>query len=137
MAKTFSTWKKSALRGEPGHRFRDRYWRNKRSRQGSSFTHRVVRFLLALVAIAIGVILAVIPGPAIPFFILAGGLLASDWLWLARGLDAGEVRARKLWQRISKLWRRLPRAAHVALVVLGVAISAGSAYGFYHLMAMR
>ncbi len=133
-AKTLSHWKKAALRGEPGHRFRDRYWRNKRSRAAGSWARRAVRFLVALVAIAIGAVLAVIPGPAIPFFILAGGLLASDWLWLARVLDAGEVRVRRLGHRLGQFWHRLPRVAHIALVVLGVAVSAASAYGFYHLM---
>jgi hypothetical protein len=133
-AKTLSHWKKNVLRGEPGHRFRDRYWRNKRSREGGSWVRRAGRFVIAMVAIAVGAVFAVIPGPAVVFFVLAGGLLASDWLWLAGVLDAGEVRARRVWHRLHRLWQRLPRAAHIALVVLGAALSAGSAYAFYHLM---
>jgi Flp pilus assembly protein TadB len=56
--------------------------------------------LCALACAAIGVVLVFIPGPAFVFFILAGGLLASQSRWMARRLDRGELAIRALWRRV-------------------------------------
>ena len=54
----------------------------------------------AIVSLAVGVVLAFIPGPAVLFFALAAGLLAAQSAWLAKRLDRAEVGARKLWARL-------------------------------------
>jgi hypothetical protein len=51
---------------------------------------------------AVGIILTVLPGPAVVFFALAGALAAIESAWVARRLDRGEVAARRLiakWSR--------------------------------------
>jgi hypothetical protein len=56
----------------------------------------------ALISFAIGVVLAVIPGPAVVFFALAGALAACVSAWVARALDRTEVVVRRWilrWQR--------------------------------------
>ena len=58
-----------------------------------------VYVVAALICVAIGVVLSFIPGPAFVFFILAGGLLASQSRWAAEHLDRGELALRSLWQR--------------------------------------
>jgi hypothetical protein len=58
---------------------------------------------------AIGVVLAVIPGPAIVFFALAGALAAAVSAWVARVLDRAEVLGRRLISRFQH-WRRVKAA---------------------------
>src|SRR5690348_1743209 len=98
MLKRFSRSWQQLRQGRPGHRFRDRYHRHQRSKESNGWMGRIVHLVLAIVAVAIGVVLVFIPGPAILFFFIAGALLASDWLWMARVLDWGEVRLRSLWR---------------------------------------
>jgi hypothetical protein len=120
--------------GKPGHRFRDRYRRNQRAAHRHNWAGRIVRICLAAVTFTIGVILAFIPGPAVVFFLLTGALLASDFFWMARLLDWGEVKGRKLWGRAERIWEGLPMAGRVALVLAGATVSVASSYGFYRLM---
>jgi hypothetical protein len=54
----------------------------------------------AIVSLGVGVVLAFIPGPAVLFFALSAGLLATQSEWLAKRLDRAEVGARKLWARL-------------------------------------
>lgn len=110
----------------PGRRFRNRYRSHRRSRSSKSLWRRLQRILLAVVALAIGVVLVFIPGPAILFFFMAGALLASDWLWMARTLDWLEVRLRAGWRRAQRWWKRLPWAGRIALLVAGGSLSAAA-----------
>jgi hypothetical protein len=120
--------------GTPGHRFRDRYHAHRRSHGSHSVWHRLRRMLLAFLATAIGVVLAVIPGPAIPFFFLAGALLATDWLWMARLLDWTEVKMRAWWKRAVHWWKQRSPAGRVVLATAGVGLSLATTYGAYQLM---
>jgi hypothetical protein len=56
-----------------------------------------------LISVAIGVVLAFIPGPAVVFFALAGALAACVSAPIARALDRAEVVGRR-W--LSRLRRR-------------------------------
>lgn len=127
------TWKK-LNQGRPGHRFRERYRRNQKAGKSRNWLKRLVRFVAAAAAFAIGVVLVFIPGPAIVFFLIAGALLASDWLWVARFLDWSEVRLRAAWRRLHKFWRGLPVAGRVAVAAGGAMLSVASTYGVYQLM---
>ena len=124
-------------RGRSGHRFQDRYAEARKFRHDSSWAHRarrVLRLIVALVAVVIAVFLMVFPGPAIPFFFLAGTLLASESLYLARAMDWAEVRLRKLWKWGKGHWVELPGWGQAALVILLVSLSATSTYISYRLM---
>jgi len=121
-------------RGKPGRRFQDRYRANQRNHTERRFLRRLLRILLALGATAIGAVLMFIPGPAIPFFILAGALLAADWRWMARTLDWLEVEARAWWKIVHGKWRQLPVAGRVALLLAGAGLTAATTYGAYRLM---
>ena len=102
MRSFFAKHWKNLSDGTPGHRFQDRYRAQRRASPRGGLVRRLVHLFLALVAIAIGVVLAFIPGPAILFFFIAGALLASDWLWLARTLDWLEVKLHALWKRVTR-----------------------------------
>jgi len=124
------------MRGQPGRRFKERYVAAKESRADASWAQRgrrVLRILAAMLATGIGVIFAFIPGPATPFFFLAGALLASESLYLARLMDWGEVRLRRLWGWGKHHWGQTPAWRRAVLVTLGLCLSATSTYLSYRL----
>lgn len=126
-------WKTFA-QARPGHRFQDRYRAQHRPGAEGGLLRRILHLALATVCAAIGVVLAFIPGPAVLFFLLAGALLASDWLWVARLLDWLEVKLRAIGRRARGRWRRLSVAARAALIALGGCLTAATTYGAYRLM---
>lgn len=120
-------------RGRPGHRFADRYERAQRAQNRNGTVKRIILIVVAILCVAVGLVLTVMPGPAFVFFILAGGILATESRAVARFMDASEVVARKTARRTQRFWRRLPRAARFALLLVGTAGSAAvvfMGYGF-------
>src|SRR5678815_3621292 len=115
----FREYWRELRRGRPGRRFQSRYERarQKKGRRGAG--QRILIIVLALICFAIGAVLAVIPGPAIPFFFLGGGLLATESRPIARGMDWCEVVIRKLLAWGKRRWKRLPLAARIVLIVVG------------------
>jgi uncharacterized membrane protein YbaN (DUF454 family) len=67
---------------------------------------------MALLFVLVGLFFAVFPGPAFPFFILAGALLATQSKTVARWMDALELRARNTLAWLKRRWRRR-RHAHL------------------------
>jgi len=63
--------------------------------------------IAAVVSLAVGIVLAFIPGPAVLFFALSAALLGAQSRWVARRLDAAETAARRFW----RAWRA-KRARH-------------------------
>jgi hypothetical protein len=120
-------------RGRPGHRFRAHYERSRQSERCGA-AERLVLVTIAVVLIAIGIVLTVIPGPAIPFFFIAGGLLASESKLVARFMDASEVLIRKIVAWGKRVWRRLPLAGRIGVAVVAVCCSAALSYLGFHLL---
>src|SRR5687767_5283777 len=110
-------------RGRPGHRFQDRYKRARNETPQSGTAGRIAKMVGAVVSLAIALLLVVFPGPALPFFFIAGGLLATESKTIARFMDWGEVRVRKLADWGKRHWRRLPTAGRIAVLVLGACMS--------------
>lgn len=121
-------------RGRPGHRFQDRYNRARHENHRCGAGQRIAMVVAGLISLAIGVVLTVIPGPALPFLFLAGALFASESRAIARFMDWSELLLRKIagWGR--RRWRRLPAAARVVLLILGTCVSAGMMYLSYRVM---
>jgi len=121
-------------RDRAGRRFQDRYAAGRAARKDARWTRRalrILRLLVALGAIVVGLFLTVLPGPAILFFFIAGGLLASESLYLARVLDWGEVRLRSGWDWVQPRWHRLSWPAKLALIGLAAGLGAGLTYLAY------
>lgn len=120
-------------RDRAGRRFQDRYAAARAARKDARWSKRALRILLllvAMVATGIGVILAFIPGPAIPFFILAGGLLSAESRSVARLLDWGEVKLWAVWG-----WgRRLHVATKFTMAAVFVGLGLAVAYASYRFM---
>ena len=110
----------SALKsGRPGHRFVERYERAREAEQDNGAGKRVLMIAGGCVALAIGLVLMVFPGPAVPFFFLAGALLATESRTIARGMDWAEVRGRRIADWVEQRWERLPWPVQIALLILG------------------
>lgn len=138
MTKSFKQRWQAMTHGRPGQRFQDRYAAARKSRADASWAQRGRRVLLllaALVSIVIGVVLMFIPGPAVVFYFIAGTLLASESLTVARVLDWGEVRLRKMWKWGKGHWGRTPSWGRAVVVVFVVCVSVTSTYVTYRLVA--
>ena len=124
---------RSLSAGTPGHRFRDRYYRNQKDPK-KHWTGRIVRFVLAAALFTCAVALTVIPGPATPLFFVAGALIATDWLWMAKVMDRVEVFLRKIFKPIGKFWLKLPVYGRVLLALVTTTISITASITVYHLI---
>ena len=114
--------------GQPGHRFQDRFERTRDEEKKHGAWHRLAFSTAGVACLAIGAVLSVIPGPAIPFFVLGGWLLASESRLVAGFLDWSEVRGRKILTWAGKHWRRLPTAVRILLIILAVGCVATVGY---------
>jgi hypothetical protein len=78
---------------EPGKRFQHRY--EQKQREGRSAAH-LFKMVAAVILIAAGVVLLVIPGPGSVLIVLGGAMLAEGSMSVARALDWTEMRIRRL-----------------------------------------
>ena len=124
------SWKE-LKQGRPGHRFQDRTEKSRRNRGNQSWVRRFLTPFIAIVLIAGGIILCVIPGPGLPLIFIGAALLAERSRTLARGLDWLEVKTRKAASWALAWWKHAPGAARFAVVVIGMAALAGAGYGAY------
>lgn len=123
--------------GSPGRRFEDRYEAARAARLRGGWSHRlgrILRLVIAVLAFGVGLVLAVMPGPAILFFLLSGSLLAAESRGVARILDRIEVRLRMVWQWSRRIWSKLPVWGRACVVLLIAAAGAASTYVSYRLM---
>ena len=107
---------------EPGQRFKERY-RRRQDEQG----HIIWRiFLITLGAvIALGsLILAPLPGPGWATVFIGLMILGGELLPAARFLDWLEVRLRKLWRLVQKVWRASVLGQVAVVVVAGLCVAA-------------
>jgi hypothetical protein len=108
-------------RGKPGRRFQDSYAAARK--KPSSIWLRIFSLCVALVAFVLGLIFAVLPGPAVVFFAVSGGLLATESRTVAKLLDWGEVRLWMILRWARGHWDRLGLKGRVAVVSVGVLCS--------------
>jgi hypothetical protein len=121
-------------RGQPGHRFQQRYARAREEAHEGHWGERIVLFVAAIISMLIGVVLVIIPGPALPFFFISGGLLASESRTIARFMDWLEVVLRKLGRWGRARWRRLPKPVRLICLGLGTCLSVGATYLTYRFL---
>ena len=126
---------KTLQRARPGRRFEERYEAAQRKENRASFFARVVRFTIATAALAVGVVLMFIPGPAVLFFAISGALLASESRGVARFLDWSEVKIRAVVRWATRFWKKLPVVGKVAIALVGAAGSVGAGYLGYTVIA--
>ena len=106
---SFRRWKKKwqenwrALKAsKPGERFQGAYHRQREADKSRSALARWLRPIFAVLALAVGVVLVFIPGPAFVFFGLSAALFASGSLTISRALDRTELWLRRVWAKLRK-----------------------------------
>lgn len=120
--------------GRPGRRFQERYERTRHPSRRATTLQRIVLILAAVLCLAIAVVLSVIPGPAIPFFFVAGGLLATESRHVARLMDWCEVRGRDAVAWGKRQWRAMPSAGRILVVLVGACCSLAVSYLGFRLL---
>ena len=90
---------------EPGKRFQT-FHREQRDRPPAV---KAAFVAVAIGCFALGLVFVLIPGPAILFFALGGALLATQFFWVARALDATEIWGRKTLDSTRKRWQQRRR----------------------------
>jgi len=116
--------------GAPGKRFQRLYRKRQQSAHGGLKNGAFV--IGGLVVIAIGVVTYPIPVIPSEIVILAGiALLAQGWSVGARALDAAELWVRRRFGWLIEKWKRLPKAAKIALWIVWIAAISGLSYGVY------
>ena len=125
------------LNGVPGERFQHIYANALRHRQNTPIWYRAVRLALAAVAFLLGLIFAVLPGPAFVFFILAGALLATESHAIAAAMDWCEVKIRGVLGWVHRFWKALSKLGKMGVIIGLAAAAGGAAYAMYRLFIAR
>lgn len=117
--------------GEPGQRFKDRYYLSQRRNRGRITFWRVFN-IGAGSGIALGGLLMVIaPGPGWLAIFLGLGMLSGELLPVARILDRIEVRLRKLICWLREAWNNTPVVGKALILLAILTVVAASVYGAY------
>ncbi len=119
--------------GRPGHRFQDRYERNKEAREERSWFTRFIKPFAGVVLVVAGVVFCLIPGPGLPLLLVGAGLLADVSLPVAKGMDWLDVRIRKAFSRLKQWWHDSSGAAKSAVILLALLLISGAGYGGFQL----
>lgn len=117
---------------EPGHRFRDHQQRLK----NGSLRMRAVSIVLGLFLFVGGVVLCFLPGPGIPLLVFGVALLGGESRVMATLLDHAEPPARRLFHRLQRWWKALPRLAHAGIIAMMLMGGAAAAYAAYRVWSM-
>src|SRR5687768_13988243 len=123
-------------KGRPGHRFQERYERNREAHSGKS-PQQLFQFMLGSILIGAGLVFCLIPGPGLPLILLGAALVAERSLIMARALDWSEINLRKLIRRGVIWWRHASKAARHAVIFFAIFAIASAGYGAYHVVFGR
>jgi putative transmembrane protein PGPGW len=124
-------------RGHPGHRFQERFERNRRVRSGRSGLTRFLKPAAGIVLVVAGVAFCFIPGPGVPLLLVGAGLLADVSRPVARAMDWLEVRVRNVASWGGRWWNHASKTAKYAVIVLAVFVASGAAYGGFRIVMAR
>ncbi len=123
--------------GKPGHRFVERHDRVKQMRKTQSWARRLIEPAAGILMLAIAVVMTFLPGPGILFYFASAGLLAGESRLLARGLDWGELRLRRVFRWIKRWWKHASLMAKLAVIFLAVCVAAGFGYAAYRIFLAK
>jgi uncharacterized protein (TIGR02611 family) len=120
---------------KPGHRFQSRYYcRRQHSGQGGLGLGAILYVLSGIAVMLAGLFFVPAPGPGWLIFFLGLGLLAGEFLYVARFLDWSEVKSRGAVQWARGVWVSSSTAARTLICVVAITCAATLAYGAYYLL---
>lgn len=124
-------------KGRPGHRFQERYKRNRKGGEGRSWIRRFLQPAIAVLILLAGIVLCIIPGPGLPLVLVGLTLLAQRSRSIARAMDWCEVKLRMLITWGKGWWTQASFAARNLALVMAACVAAGAAYGAYQVFINR
>jgi hypothetical protein len=124
-------------RGRPGHRFEERFERNRQAHSSGSWLKRFVKPVAGMVLLIAGVVFCLIPGPGLPLLLIGVGLLAEASRPVARAMDWLELRLRNVISRARRWWTHASKTAKYAVIVLALLLASGAAYGGFQIVVAR
>ena len=89
----------------PGRRFRTSFERRQQERP-RAFHRKILAIGTGVLAMGLGLVMLIAPGPGILFLALGAMLIAQESLSAARTLDWMDLRLRRLAARARNAWRR-------------------------------
>ena len=119
---------------KPGHRFRDRYHRHRRSGQGRSALRKALLIVGGIVVTVASILLAPLPGPGWGTFLVGLVIIAGELLILAHFLDRAELKLRGPARRAKEVWASLP--ANIRLLIGIVVPVCGVVLGLWALLTV-
>lgn len=111
---------------EPGQRFVRRYDRHR----GSSRAGRITRAILGFILAVAGVLMLVLPGPAIVVIPLGLAMVGGEVEFGARFLDRAELWLRRHGRTLRERWHRSRHKTLIAVIGAIVALAAIGAAGW-------
>jgi uncharacterized protein (TIGR02611 family) len=123
IGRTKQSWRRFEA-SRPGHRFQERYRRQQAREHGWRDPRRFFFVVGGLVVTIGSLLLGALPGPGTLTFFLGLAMIAGEFYPLARLLDWGEARARRLARWVGGIWRS--SAAGKILVASASAICAAA-----------
>jgi uncharacterized membrane protein YbaN (DUF454 family) len=118
-------------KGPPGRRFQNLYRRSHRPGEHDHLSTHLVRFGLAAVFLAVGIVLIFLPLVYIPFLLGSAAMLASESSLIARGLDHSEAWSRRFGRRWKEKLGLSTRTVNVISAVIAIGFVATAGYAFY------
>jgi Putative transmembrane protein (PGPGW) len=119
--------------GKPGHRFRNRYRRNRRSGRGRFAPRKVLVIVGGIMIVVASLLLAPLPGPGWGTLILGLVILAGELLILARFLDRAEIKLRGPARQAKVVWASLPAPTRL---LIGIVVPVcGAVFGLWALLS--
>lgn len=121
------------INDKPGQRFQNRYERCQRRSKKSHIAVKILYIILGIVVAVGSLILAPLPGPGWGTVFVGLMILAGEVRLAAVLLDWLEVRLRRPWRLVLRLWRSGP-ASRAAIAAITLLITATPLYLLYHIL---
>lgn len=115
----------------PGRRFRERYKRRKQARRGSFHLSQILYVLGGLALMVVSAFFGWLPILGWGTVILGLGMIAGEFKPAAWLLDWLEVRFRKVFRPVAKVFRRLNPLAQLAVSACIALLTLALMYGVY------
>lgn len=119
---------------EPGHRFEERYQRRHAIKRNRFNWSQVLHIGAGGVALLVGLLMMVGPGPGSLFILLGFALLGSEFLPLARAMDWAEMKTLRPVRWVRHRWEHMPRHMRRLFIGACAVMAAGCSFGFYKLL---
>jgi hypothetical protein len=116
----------------PGRRFVDSYER--RQQGGHGGLGKAVSIVLGSALIVAGVIGLVAPGPGLLGLAFGAALIAREFRWAARWLDALELKLRAWGDAALRWWRQASLPARGTVVLFAIGAAALALFGAYRIL---